>query len=199
MEYIDIFPTPLYVSSEIELSKEILPVAEDYIDCFGVNYRSQEKYISTYNVNTAAVHQRTDQRLNKLNSYIKSAARKYFEDHCIDSTGWSLSPYYLFNKITSGGSHPSHTHPGSILSGCFYLKIPQSAPSIIFTDPRSYWNHVYYPPKFGESREKYKLLSEYVITPTDGLFLMWPSWLEHEVPESTINEERIVVAFNLNA
>ena len=198
MNYINLFPTPLFVDEQPLLAKEILPVAEDYINSFGDKFRSQEKYISTYNANTATVHQRTDPRLNNLNSYINSAARKYFEDHSIDSSSWRLSPYYLFNRITSGGSHPAHTHPGSVLSGCFYLKIPQSAPPIIFNDPRDYWKYVHYPIKFGGPREDYKLLPEYVINPTEGTFLMWPSWLEHQVPTSTVDDERIVVAFNLS-
>jgi hypothetical protein len=44
----------------------------------------------------------------------------------------------------------------------------------------------------------YKLLPEYVINPTEGMILMWPSWLEHQVPVSKCSEERIAVAFNVN-
>jgi uncharacterized protein (TIGR02466 family) len=197
MQYINLFPTPLYVDDQIELAKEILPVAEDYINLYSEKYLGQEKYSSTYNVNSAGLKQQNDPRLRNLNTYIRTASRKYFDDNCIDSTSWSLKPYYLFNKITSGGAHPVHPHPGCVLSGCFYLKVPKDTTPIIFNDPRDYWKFIQYPIKFGETREKYNFLPEYVIKPLEGTFLMWPSWLEHQVPTSISAEERICVAFNL--
>ena len=198
MSYINMFPTPLFYTVEKELSQEILPVAVDYLNSLGSNYLNQENYVSTYNVNTAGLKQQTDNRLDKLSSFLKTTARKYFEDHCIDSSKWKLEPYYLFNRIKSGGAHPIHSHPESVLSGCFYLKVPENSSPIVFNDPRDYWKFIEYPPIFGSGRERYSLLPEYVINPTEGMLLMWPSWLEHQVPTSTVSDERIVVAFNLN-
>jgi uncharacterized protein (TIGR02466 family) len=197
MQYINLFPTPLYVDTQLDLAKELLPVAEDYITRYSSKYLGQEKYVSTYNIDSASIYQQDDLRLVKLNEYIDKVSRKYFEDNSIDSTNWTLKPYYLFNKITSGGAHPIHSHPGSILSGCFYLKVPKDTTPIVFNDPRDYWKFIQYPPIFGKSRDNYKLLPEYVINPIEGTFLMWPSWLEHQVPTSVSSEERICVAFNL--
>jgi uncharacterized protein (TIGR02466 family) len=198
MQYINLFPTPLFIDDQLVLAKEILPVAEDYINLHGSKYLGQESYDSTYSINSASLLQQDDFRLNKLNDYINKVSRKYFEDNCIDSSMWTLKPYYLFNKIKAGGTHQAHTHPGSILSGCFYLKVPQNSPPIIFNDPRVYWKFIHYAINFGRPREDYKLLPEYVINPIEGTFLMWPSWLEHQVPTSISSEERICVAFNLN-
>jgi len=195
MQYIDLFPTPLYVDTQLELAKEILPVAEDYINRHGRPYRNQPNYISTYNVDSAGVFQKFDSRLDILNNFIKDAAKKYFEDISIESKDFNL--YYLFNKITFGGEHATHAHPYSILSGVFYLKIPENAPPIIFNDPRDHYKYIQYPTKFGNPREMYKLLPEYVINPTEGMLLFWPSWLEHQVPSSKCSEERIAVAFNI--
>jgi len=195
MQYIDLFPTPLYVDTQIDLAKEILPVAEDYINRHGRPYRDQSNYISTYNVDSAGVEQKFDLRLDVLNNFIKDAAKKYFEDISIESKDFNL--YYLFNKITFGGEHQLHAHPNCILSGVFYLKIPQTAPPIIFNDPRDHYKYIQYPVKFGNPREKYKLLPEYVINPTEGMIMFWPSWLEHQVPSSECSEERIAVAFNV--
>jgi len=196
MQYIDMFPTPVYASVELDLRNKILPVAEDYVNLHGRPYRDQPNYISTYNVDAAGVKQKFDDRLEPLTDYIKSAAKKYFEDISIEPVKFSL--YYLFNKITHGGEHALHSHPQSILSGVFYLKIPESAPPIIFNDPRDHYKYIQYPVKFGNPREMYKLLPEYVINPTEGMILMWPSWLEHQVPASKCSEERIAVAFNVN-
>lgn len=189
------FPTPVYASVELDLRNQILPVAEYYIERHGRPYRDQSSYISTYNVDAAGVEQKFDERLEPLNTYIKYAAKKYFEDISIEPMQFNL--YYLFNKITLGGEHPNHAHPQSILSGVFYLKIPETAPPIIFNDPRDHYKYIQYPVKFGNPREKYKLLPEYVINPTEGMIMLWPSWLEHQVPVSMCSDERIAIAFNV--
>jgi uncharacterized protein (TIGR02466 family) len=195
MQYIDMFPTPVYASVELDLRNQILPVAEEYINRHGRRYRDQPNYISTYNVESAWNEQQFDNRLEYLNNYIKTAAKKYFEDISIEPMQFAI--YYLFNKITLGGEHSLHSHANNILSGVFYLKIPESAPPIIFNDPRDHYKYIHYPVKFGNPREMYKLLPEYVINPTEGMLLMWPSWLEHQVPASKCSEERIAVAFNV--
>jgi uncharacterized protein (TIGR02466 family) len=190
------FPTPVYASVEVDLRNKILPVAEDYINHHGRPYRDQPNYISTYNVDSARIEQNSDARLDPLTNYIKSASKKYFEDISIVPPDVSL--YYLFNKITLGGEHALHAHPQSILSGVFYLKIPENSPPIIFNDPRDHYKYIQYPIKFGNPRDMYKLLPEYVINPTEGMILLWPSWLEHQVPPSSCSEERIAIAFNVN-
>lgn len=197
MPYIDLFPTPLFVDEQKLLAKQILLVAEDYIKTHGKPYRGQEGYISTYNVESARLTQPFDKRLEPLTDYIKNTSKKYFEDISIESTGFNPSVYYLFNKITNGGEHALHSHPNSMLSGVFYLKIPDNSSPIIFNDPRDYYKYIQYPIKFGNSREKYKLLPEYIINPSEGMILFWPSWLEHQVPSGDCSEERIAVAFNV--
>ena len=190
------FPTPVYVSVELDLLNKILPVAEDYINRHGKPYRDQSSYISTYNDDRARIEQVSDKRLDPLTAYIKNASKKYFEDISVIPPDVSL--YYLFNKITLGGEHSLHAHPQSILSGVFYLKIPENSPPIIFNDPRDHYKYIQYPTKFGNPRDMYKLLPEYVINPTEGMILLWPSWLEHQVPPSSCSEERIAIAFNVN-
>jgi hypothetical protein len=84
------FPTPVYSSVEVDLRNQILPVAEDYISHHGKVYRDQPNYISTYNVDAAGVKQKFDDRLEPLTDYIKSAAKKYFEDISIEPVKFSL-------------------------------------------------------------------------------------------------------------
>lgn len=197
MEYINMFPTPVYAGVEIELQKQILPVAVDYINRHGKPFRNQSTYISTYGNDACRIEQNTDIRLKPLTDFIQASAKQYFDDISIDHSSFYLNLYYLFNKITIGGEHPLHAHPASILSGVFYLKIPDNSPPIIFNDPRDHYKYIQYPTKFGNPREMYKLLSEYVVNPTEGMILMWPSWLEHQVLASKSSEDRIAIAFNV--
>ena len=43
-------------------------------------------------------------------------------------------------------------------------------------------------------------IKDYVeIEPTEGMLLFFPPWLEHEVEQSSCDEERISIAFNVNS
>jgi uncharacterized protein (TIGR02466 family) len=198
MKYIDIFPTTIRISVESELKETILPIAEEYISKYGKPFRfNSTNYISTYDVGSSFTAQRSDDRLNPLNNYIRNASKQYFEDISIDFSSHPFNLYYLFNKILKDGNHSLHSHPNNLLSGVFYLKIPENSSPIIFNDPRDYYKYIQYPVKFGNPREMYKLFPEYVINPVEGMIIIWPSWLEHQVPASLINNERIAVAFNI--
>jgi hypothetical protein len=78
-----------------------------------------------------------------------------------------------------------------------FLSINCIEPKIIFNYPRDHYKYIQYPVKFGNPREKYKLLPEYVINPSEGMIMLWPSWLEHQVPVSMCSDERIAIAFNV--
>ena len=72
-----------------------------------------------------------------------------------------------------------HKHPNSIISGIIYLKVDDDSSKLVFQNPTS---------MTGEVKE---------ITPTNGLMLMWPSFLMHG-SGATINKskERIILGFN---
>ena len=40
------------------------------------------------------------------------------------------------NVLPEGGSHTSHIHPNSVISGTFYVAVPQGAGPIVYEDPR---------------------------------------------------------------
>ena len=72
-----------------------------------------------------------------------------------------------------------HKHPNSVVSGILYLKVDDDSSKLVFQNPTS---------MTGEVKE---------ITPTNGLMLMWPSFLMHG-SGATINKskERIILGFN---
>jgi uncharacterized protein (TIGR02466 family) len=92
------------------------------------------------------------------------------------------------NLLPEGGSHTSHIHTNSVLSGTYYVNAPKGASPLVLEDPR----HVMMmaaPPR--------KTQSIYAsITPKAGTLLLWESWLRHEVPMNRAATERISVSFN---
>ena len=89
------------------------------------------------------------------------------------------------------GFNIEHNHPGSFISGVFYLKVPKNSGKIIFRDPRPIpdWN--------GDSFFFHALSCNTPIEPKEKMLLLFPSWLYHRVETNNSNEERISISFNI--
>ena len=97
------------------------------------------------------------------------------------------------NLLKSGGHHSGHVHPHSMISGTFYVEVPDGAGPIRFEDPRLPLMMAA-PPR--EKDAPQELQSFVTIEPRPGLLLMWESWLRHEVLRGAGRGERLSVSFN---
>jgi uncharacterized protein (TIGR02466 family) len=97
------------------------------------------------------------------------------------------------NVMAEGGSHTSHLHHNSVISGTYYVAVPEGAGPIVFEDPRHAMMMAAPPRKATAPREMLAQLSE---TPTAGSLLLWESWLRHEVPLNRAMGNRISISFN---
>lgn len=97
------------------------------------------------------------------------------------------------NVMQEGGSHSSHIHRNSVISGTYYVAVPEGAGRIVFEDPRLAMLMAAPPRKRSAPRELGIHVSE---TPKSGTLLLWESWLRHEVPLNRAQGHRISVSFN---
>ncbi len=97
------------------------------------------------------------------------------------------------NVMPEGGSHTSHIHPNSVISGTYYVKVPHGAGPLVYEDPRLAMMMAAPPKKASAPREMKTHISE---VPKAGTLLLWESWLRHEVPLNRAEGERISVSFN---
>jgi uncharacterized protein (TIGR02466 family) len=97
------------------------------------------------------------------------------------------------NVMPEGGSHTSHLHPHSVISGTYYVAVPQGSGPIVFEDPRLPMLMAAPSRKANAPREVRTHISE---TPSPGTLLLWESWLRHEVPLNRADGLRISVSFN---
>jgi len=79
------------------------------------------------------------------------------------------------NNMSSGGSHPPHTHSNNFLSGVFYLKTDTASAQILFYDPRPQAN-VIVPRRKENIWENSNVV---MFTPTENTGIIFPSWLQH--------------------
>ncbi len=97
------------------------------------------------------------------------------------------------NVLGEGGSHGSHIHRNSVISGTYYVAVPEGAGAIVFEDPRLAMMMAAPPRKPSAPTELRNYVSE---TPKPGTVLLWESWLRHEVPLNQAPGQRISVSFN---
>jgi uncharacterized protein (TIGR02466 family) len=97
------------------------------------------------------------------------------------------------NVMPEGGSHTSHIHPNAVISGTYYVAVPEGAGPIVYEDPRLAMLMAA-PPRKKNAPQAFK--SHVSFTPQIGTLMLWESWLRHEVPLNRAEGNRISVSFN---
>ncbi len=130
--------------------------------------------------------------VNTLDQHVAA----FVEDLAFDLGGKELKLDSLWiNILPTGGTHASHIHPHSVISGTTYVSMPEGASALKLEDPRSA-RMMAAPPRKADARTD--LRSFVYVTPKVSDVLLWESWLRHEVPLNMADEERISVSFNYN-
>jgi uncharacterized protein (TIGR02466 family) len=92
-----------------------------------------------------------------------------------------------------GGFHGSHLHTHSVISGTYYVAVPDGSGDIRFEDPRLAMLMAA-PPRRANAPEALRVqVSE---RPKPGTLYLWESWLRHDVPINRGDGDRIAVSFN---
>mgnify|MGYP001275215696 CR=1 FL=1 len=87
-----------------------------------------------------------------------------------------------------------HDHPGAVLSGVYYVRVPENSGNI----------ELYHPAMQTVARTWQDAILEYqenndqrwLYNVKDNMLLLFPGWLEHQVEPNLSNEERISISFN---
>jgi uncharacterized protein (TIGR02466 family) len=118
----------------------------------------------------------------------------FCDDLGFDLQGKKLKCNSLWiNILPEGGTHASHIHPHSVISGTTYVAMPAGTSALKLEDPRLPMMMMAPVVK----KDAAEALRRFVyVTPEVGEVLLWESWLRHEVPMNMSEEERISVSFN---
>jgi uncharacterized protein (TIGR02466 family) len=80
-----------------------------------------------------------------------------------------------------------------VISGTTYVAMPQGASALKLEDPR----HPMMMAAPARKKDADESLRPFVyIAPNAGDVVLWESWLRHEVPLNTAQDDRISVSFN---
>lgn len=115
------------------------------------------------------------------------------------SLDWDMSGKVLtldslwVNVMEKGSAHSGHIHPHSVISGTYYVQVPEGAAAIRFEDPRLPMMMAAPAKKLRAGRQNQTFVT---VSPTPGTVLLWESYLRHEVLPNTSREKRISISFN---
>ncbi len=132
----------------------------------------------------------------KLEKRLVKAANAYAKELGFELGSHKLSMNsFWVNVLDPGAGHSGHIHPNSVLSGTFYLDLPEGSSAIRFEDPRLPFM-MNSPPQKADMAADLKRFIYY--QPQVGQALFWESWLRHEVLVNMADEPRLSISFNLS-
>jgi len=130
----------------------------------------------------------------ELKKQLDKAAAKFAKALHWDMDGLALELDAIWvNILGEGGHHTGHIHPGSVISGTYYVCVPEGAGRLKFEDPRLAMMMA--APQLVDDAPEEARRFVYA-QPKEGHCLLWESWLRHEVMPSLSEEARISVSFN---
>jgi len=100
------------------------------------------------------------------------------------------------NVMEKGAVHTPHIHPHSVVSGTYYVTVPEGSGAIRFEYPRLPMLMAAAPKKQKARLENRTFVD---VAPKAGMQLLWESWLRHGVEPNKAKGQRISVSFNYGA
>ena len=130
----------------------------------------------------------------ELERDIAAHVARFARDAEFDLSGRKLVLDSLWiNVMDKGAVHTAHIHPHAVVSGTYYVTVPDKAGAIRFEDPRLPMLMAA-PPKKPKAKAANRPFV--TVTPTPGMLLLWESWLRHGVEPNRAKGQRISISFN---
>jgi uncharacterized protein (TIGR02466 family) len=125
----------------------------------------------------------------KLLDHMLNVGAEVYKQWNLDNEEILLDNFW-FNINGKKDFNNRHSHPGSILSACYYVDTNKESGDIIFYRP-DLQTHYFNPSNPNKYTNK-----KYEFSPVPGMFVIFPAYLEHLVLPNLSDEERISIAFN---
>ena len=130
----------------------------------------------------------------ELKAFLDSEAEAFARDVHWDMQDQTLELNGLWvNILGESGSHSGHIHPGSVISGTYYVSIPEGAGQLKFEDPRLAFMMAAPQPEDDAPESARRFV---YVSPTQGHAMFWESWLRHEVMPNRSDIPRLSISFN---
>jgi len=194
-----LFPSYLYRSQfanprkfNRELAREIAALRD--MDDYGRQW-SETHYVGGYSSYSSMcnLHQ-TSPNFAELEERLAPHVQRF-----IKKLNWNLMGRRVqmttcwVNLMAQGTYHTLHVHPSSVLSGVYYVDVPKGSSPLKIEDPRMSQLMAAPPRKRTAPANQQNYL---LIDAKPGQFLLFESWMRHEVPPHRAKQPRLSVSFN---
>lgn len=176
-----------------QLNRKLLKDIEEFSsqDKMGKKW-SKDNYQGGYTsyASLSDMHYRSP-AFQQLESFLQPQVEKFAKVQGWKLKGQSLSMTACWmNVMPRGCYHTLHLHPHSVISGTYYVTVPAGSSGLKLEDPRMsfYMN--------APVREARKVDLYQTLSPKAGMFVMFESWLRHEVPPNRSKQPRVSISFN---
>ena len=129
----------------------------------------------------------------ELKIHLDKLAMRFADLMHWDMTGEKLDLAIWVNMLGEGGGHSGHIHPGSIISGTYYVSASEDAGQLKLEDPRLPFMMA--APELVSNAPEQSRRFVY-LQPEDCRVFLWESWLRHEVMPHRSETPRLSISFN---
>jgi len=186
----------------IQLIEEIPFFTPVYrLDNAGISLITLEQYVSKLEVSgelltredsglKTRTYKQADTLLSELFELVSKCVGEISKTFGINKE-LTLTNYWVnVDKNNSFGT--SHYHPEGVISGVFYIRVPDGSGCIEFERP-DLQEHYFEADTINKYNYRY-----YKYVPNENLLLLFPSYLKHRITKSVLsnNEKRISISFN---
>ncbi len=175
-----------------ELTTEIAQI--EAIDDHGRQW-SREHYVNGYSSYSSMTRlNQTSPTFNELEQKLWPEVKRFVKKLNWDMTGRSLAMTTCWvNSMGQGTYHTMHTHPMCVLSGVYYVNLPPGSSLFKIEDPRIGLMMAAPPRRSSAPAVEQNYLK---IQPKAGEFILFESFMRHEVPPHRGKQRRLSVSFN---
>lgn len=156
---------------------------------------SRGHYVNGYSSYSSLTQlHKTSPNFGALEKLLRPHVQRYVKALKWDLMGRKLAMTTCWaNSMGTGTHHTLHNHPLCVISGVYYVDVPAGSSPLKIEDPRMSMLMASPPRKSSApaSEQNY-----YLIKAKPGEFVLFESWMRHEVPPHRGKKRRLSISFN---
>jgi len=186
------FATPTGFGYNRELATHYLPIIKNILD-EQANTEFFWKGKTTHNQSDFKLADHPEMGL--LKDFVWNVSRQYLQQCGFDPNHLKGDIFLIANALEKDSFHKSHYHYDCVLSGVYYLQVPESSAPLEFEDPVFARNLNYLPIIDNNNPYTWKTTFLY---PDTGYYTVFPNWHRHAVLPNDSMDSRIAISWNIS-
>ena len=189
INYVPVFPV---LTANVLLDLPVEHMVEDVLKMVGDQKNCPGGYSSLYN------NQSIDnlRGVKELREAIYGVSCAFGREMKFEANYDKSSIQLWVDVMRRGNYHTTHNHPRGVFAGTFMIRSDPKMSPVTFVNPNA--THRMHDPFVRQEDLGPFTADAMVINPEVGSLVIWPSWLQYQMPEMTEPGPRISFGFNID-